>query len=81
MGIHAYIHHKICVACSKVDSQFIDDDVWRPDLLHREGDPGHTVTLIRVPHQELVLPVLVWNIDRSRPFRLNTHLSFYILRL
>ena len=47
----------------KVDSQFIDDDVWRPEVLHREGNPGHTITLIRVPHQELMVPELVWSTE------------------
>ena len=47
----------------KVDSPFIDDYVWRPEVLHREGNPGHTITLIRVPHQELMVPELVWSTE------------------
>lgn len=42
----------------KNDVQLIDDDIWRPELLHRERNPGDAVTFIRVPHQELIVPVL-----------------------
>ena len=40
--------------------QLIYDDVWSPELLHRKRNPGDTVTLIRVPNQELMVPILQW---------------------
>lgn len=38
--------------------QLIHDDVWGPELPHRERNPCDAVTLIRVPNQELMVPVL-----------------------
>lgn len=38
--------------------QLIHDDVWSPELLRRERNPSDAVTLIRVPNQELMVPVL-----------------------
>lgn len=39
-------------------SQLVDDDVRAPELLHGQRESGDPVTGLRIPHQELMEPVL-----------------------
>lgn len=51
-----------------VNLQLINNDVWRPELRCGERNLGDAVTLIRVPNQKLMSPVLQRNKMNQKSF-------------